>query len=215
MQIATIQGEKRPPGGRSVNQRLRRRGMLPAVVYGHGEAAETLALRQHDVELALKQLAHVVKVSVDGQETVFLLKDVQYDHLMKTPIHLDLMRVSEHERVRTRVAIEAKGKPAGLSLGGEVIHVMADLEVECPYDEIPDAIRPRIDHLNLNEALYVRDLELPAGVTALAAPDAVVLTVRPMKTVAVTAAPAEGQEGPAEPELVGRTAKEKPAEEGD
>ena len=54
---------------------------MPAIVYGHSETPETLALSAHDLKLVLQHLTHVIKVGLDGEERLFLVKDVQYDHL--------------------------------------------------------------------------------------------------------------------------------------
>ena len=105
MEIAIIQGEARKPGGRHANRRLRKRGLVPAVIYGHEQTPETVALSRHDLLLALKHAQHVVKVAVGKQRTQYLIKDVQFDHLQQEPIHTDLMRVDLDERVRRLVDV--------------------------------------------------------------------------------------------------------------
>ncbi|GMU84685.1 MAG: 50S ribosomal protein L25 [Planctomycetota bacterium] len=209
MQIATLKGETRTPGGRHANERLRRGGMIPAIVYGHGEAPETIAISRHELELALRGHAHVVQVDIGGKATQFFLKEVQYDHLDKTPIHADLMRVDPNERIQVSVPIELRGTPAGLTVGGELIQVISDLEVECKLLEIPESVRVKIDHLNIGQAVYVKELELPADVKAMHDPEEVVVSVRlkRLEAEAPAAAPAEG--ATAEPEVIGRVAKEK------
>lgn len=214
MQIATIKGETRKVAGRNANERIRRAGMVPGVVYGHGEATEFVAVSQRDLEGVLNKQAHVVKLSVGGNEKQYFIKDVQYDHLQKTPIHIDLLRVDPNERIKVSVPIELRGTPVGLSVGGEIIQPISDLEIECKLVEIPETIRVKIDHLNLGQAIHVKELELPKDVKALHHPEEVVISVRLKKVdvpVAAAAAPAEGAAA-AEPEVIGRIAKEKPEE---
>lgn len=217
MEIATIKGETRQPGGRNANQRLRRRGFVPAVIYGHHQPPENVALSLHDTVLALQQLAHVVKLDVDGREQQYLLKDVQYDHLQQDPIHVDLMRVDPNERVRVKVSIELRGTPVGTSQGGTLVHILTDLEVECLLLKIPQSLRIKVDHLALNEALHVRDLELPADVKVLHSPDEIVAVVHPPRgtTTAEIAAAEEGSETSAEPEVIGKGKQEKEAGAGE
>jgi large subunit ribosomal protein L25 len=217
MQAAIIQGEKREPGGRHANERLRRRGQVPAVIYGHEQPPETVALSRHDVLLALDHGQRVVRLVIDGQETQYLLKDVQYDHLQHLPIHVDLMRVDPSERVEVKVAIELRGEPHGVHEGGNLIHVLTDLDVECPLLNIPETLRVKIDHLGVGDALHVRDIDLPAGVTTRHNPDDVIATVhakRGIPTEEEEEAEAPPEEGAAEPEVIGRAGKEEGAEEG-
>jgi large subunit ribosomal protein L25 len=201
MEIATIQGETRTAGGRHANQRLRRGGLVPAVIYGHEQAPETVALSRRDLDDALAHGHHVVRLKVADQETQYLLKAVQYDHLQRDPIHVDLMRVDPSERVEVKVRIELRGTPVGMKQGGVLVRLVSDLDVECPLLQIPDVIRASIDHLGMNEGLHFRDLALPDGVVLRHDPDDLVVVVRPAR-VETEAVP--GLEGGAEPEVISR-----------
>ena len=214
MQIATLKGEARNGGGRNANERVRRAGMVPGVIYGHGEANETVAVPLHELESVLDKAAHVVKLTVAGKENQYFIKEVQYDHLQKTPIHIDLMRVDPNERIRVKVPVELRGTPVGLSVGGEIIQPISDIEIECKLVEIPETIRIKIDHLNLGMAVHIKELELPPDVKAMHHGEEVVISVRLKKIDAapVAAAPLEGAPTTAEPEVIGRVAKEKPEE---
>jgi large subunit ribosomal protein L25 len=218
MEIANIKGETRRREGRHANDQLRRRGMVPGVIYGHGRGPELVALSRHDTELALRHMQHVISLQIDGAGQQYLIKDVQYDHLQKTPIHVDLMRVDPNERVHVKVSLELKGTPKGCLHGGNLVHVMADLDVECLLLNIPESIRARVDHLGLTEALHVKDVQLPPDVRATADPDDIIAVVHPPRgkldsDLEEEEAAAEG-EG-AEPEIIGKGPKEGEDEGGD
>lgn len=204
MEVANVQGEVRQPGGRHANERLRRRGMIPAIIYGHGEEPENVAISRRDLELALEHLQHVIQLQVDGGSKQYLIKDVQYDHLHRYPIHADLMRVDMSEKVHVKVALELRGDPVGVRGGGVLIQSMSDLDVECALRDLPEVIRVEIDGLDLNHVLHVKDLALPPGVRAMSDPEAAVVAVRAKK------AEVEALEGEAAaaPEVIGRVAKD-------
>jgi len=208
MQIATIVGQARDPGGRHANERLRRQGLVPAVIYGHNEPPQTVAVSRHDLELALQRLAHVVNLKIDDDEKQYLLKDVQYDHLQKAPIHADLMRVDPNERVVVKVPLELRGEPHGIHEGGVLVQVMGEIEIECKLLEIPEIIRPRVDHLGIGDVLHVREVELPPGIRTVSLAEDIVATVQVKRGLVEEAAPLvpEAAEA-AEPEVIGRTAK--------
>lgn len=214
MEVATIQAERRQPGNRHAAERLRRSGKLPAVIYGHGQAPEHVAVSTHDAVAAIAAAAHVVELELDGQKTQYLLKDVQFDHLQKLPVHLDLMRVDVTEKVTVKVPLEFKGKAVGVQQGGVLVHVMSDIEVQCTVLTIPASIVVKVDALEIGHTIHVRDLVLPAGVTARHGPDDIVAVCRLPRggpEEAAAAAPVEG-EAPAEPEVI---SKGKAEEEGE
>ncbi len=216
MELTNIHGETRQPGGRHANERLRRRGLVPAVIYGHNQPPEAVAVSRHDLELALEHARKVIQLDVDGRQSQYLLKEVQYDHLQKDPIHLDLVRVSAGERVRVKVPVVLKGDAKGVREGGELVQLITDLEVECPLTEIPESLHHKVDELDIGHALHVKEVALPPNVTAKHAPDDIIAVVRTKRGEEVEAAPAEAAaaaEGAAEPEVISKGVKEKGEEE--
>jgi len=181
--------------------------MLPGVIYGHGQPPESIAVSAHELELELQHGARLLGLKLDGSESQYLIKEVQYDHLQKVPIHLDLARVNLNERVQVAGAIELRGTPKGIHEGGVLEHLMDELEVECLASNIPGALHPSVVHLGVGDALLVKDLEMPEGVTFLSDPEARVAMVR----VLVEKAEEEPEEGAeveaAEPERIGRVAQ--------
>jgi large subunit ribosomal protein L25 len=213
MEVTTIKGTPRGQQGTRACRALRAEGRLPGVMYGHGEPTESVLFDQHDVEVALAHGARTLQVELKGSVKPYLIKEVQYDHLYNTPIHLDLARVDLTERVRVRVGIELRGVPKGVSEGGVLEQIMGGIEVECLVTDIPDTLHPFVSHLQLGQTLLVKDLTLPPGVKALANPDDRVATVRELAEAPVKVEAVEGEEKPQEPERIGRIRKEEPAPE--
>jgi large subunit ribosomal protein L25 len=217
METTTLAGENRNSVGTRASRALRERGKLPAVIYGHGEAPESVALILHDVVTALSHGARTLEVDVNGKAGQYLIKEVQYDYLNHTPIHLDLTRVDLDERVKVRVGIELRGVPKGVAEGGSLDLHLADLEVECLVSQIPETLHPLVVDLGLGDSLLVKDLELPDGVTATLDGDDRVATVRVVLEVEEEAEASDEDEGEGEsgePERIGRVRKDDDAEEG-
>jgi large subunit ribosomal protein L25 len=216
MENVKLTGEVRKASGTRAARRVRAEGRLPAIIYGHGEEPVAISLLRHDVEVALAHGARTMEVEIDGQTAPYLIKNVQYDYLGTTPIHMDLTRVDLTERVKVRVGIEPRGVPKGTHEGGVLDLVMAHVEVECLVTAIPDTLHPVVTELDLGESLLVKDLQLPEGVVALADPEDRVATVRVLAVHAAEVAEAETEEGEekeAEPERIGRVRKDEEAAE--
>lgn len=203
METMNITATRRESAGTKSARRLRKTGALPAILYGHGEPPESLALPERDVLSALHHGAHLLNVKVDGTEQACFIKAVQYDYLGTNPVHLDLTRVRLDELVTVTITVELRGVPKGISDGGVLDQRITDLEIECAVGNIPDGIRLRVNDLGLGESLHVRELELPEGVTAKLAADEVVATVR-LLVEEPDEAEEETEEGAssAEPELI-------------
>jgi large subunit ribosomal protein L25 len=214
MEIPAIKADSRNAAGSRAAARLRRSGKLPGVVYGHKQETVAVALDRHDMELHLEHGAHLLQVELGGKAQPCLIKDVQYDHLGSTPVHVDLARVDLNERVKVRVPIELRGHPKGVAEGGVLRQELSDLEVECLVARIPEKVRIDVSHLALHEVLYVKDLKLETGLKATRDPETVVATVRlPQVHVEapVVGAPAEGA---AEPEVIAKGKVEEEPVEG-
>lgn len=214
MELTTLKAELRTTMGTRVARAMRKAGRLPAVIYGHGEAPETISMSFAEVESSLVHGARTLSVEVRGKSQQYLIKAVQYDHLGDRPIHMDLARVDLDEKVKVRVGIELRGVPEGVSQGGLLDQHLADLEIECIVTEIPETLHPLVTHLGLGDSLLVKDLELPPGVTALASPEERVATVRAALEEATEDDEAEEGAGTAEPERIGRVRKDEEEDKG-
>jgi len=212
MEITKLTAEPRTDFGTRTTRALRKTGRIPVVIYGHNQPVETVSLVLEEVELALSQGARTLKIEMDGKTEQHLVKEVQYDHFGHSPIHLDLTRVALDERVQVRIGIDLRGVPKGISEGGSLDQHLSDLEIECLVTEIPETLHPLVTELGLEETLFVKDLELPPGVTVLTDPDERVATVRPLLAEAEEDMEAEDGEA-VQPEVIGRARKEEEEDE--
>lgn len=182
-------------------RRLREQGQIPAIIYGHKETPEPVAVSREELETALRQHTHMVEVETNGKKQAVLIQDIQYDHLGKDILHLDLLRVSATDRIHATVPIELRGTAAGTKGGGVLIQPLHDLHIECLVSARPESIRVKIDDLQIGQAIHVRELQVPEGVKVLNDPEAVVVQ---LKMPAAQAEPTAAMpvEGAAEPEVI-------------
>lgn len=213
METATLKGTRRSKIGTRYARRLRAAGQLPAIIYGHGETPESIALPAHDTLVELHHGARILEVDVEGTKTKYLIKAVQYDHLGTAPVHLDLMRVNLDEEVTVQVGIEPRGTAKGLADGGVLELLLPMIEVRCLVRNIPETIRPNVTDLGVDDSLLIGDLELGEGVEATAAADDKVAIVRLLAEEAEEEEKPEGEEE-AQPEVIGRAKKDDEPAEG-
>jgi large subunit ribosomal protein L25 len=207
----TLVAQSRDNRGTHEARRMRKQGRIPAVVYGHKEATLTVAVGRDDLHKAIRAGARVVDLQAGGKTEKALIRDVQWDHLGHDILHVDFARVAADERIQIEVRIELRGTAPGVTAGGALDQPIHNLEIECLAIAVPDSIRVPINELQIGQALRVKDLKLPEGVTTAVDPEAIVVQVAAPKVEeeAVVAPVAEQ----AEPEVIGR--KEKPEEEAE
>lgn len=202
-QSATISAKARSELGSRANKRLRDAGLLPGVVYGHGEQVVPITLPKKEVSNHLEHGTHVFDLTLDGKTEKVLVKEVQYDHLGIDVIHVDFARVSLDEKVEVTVPLELKGTPKGEAAGAKLQQLIADLHIECLVTEIPDAIRHNVSDLDKDQVVHVRDLKLPGGVRVLLDGEVILATCREIIESATATDAAS-----AEPEVIGKKKEE-------
>ena len=217
METVSLATQPRTGHGKRIARRLRKEGLVPAVIYGHKQATVAVALGKKDLDTALRHHARVVDLRIDGRTETAVIQEVQHDHLGKEVLHVDFKRVSKDERIEVAVPIELKGMPAAVGHGGVLDQPLHELEVECLAIAIPESIRVNIGELQIGQAIHVKELTLPEGVKALNDADAVVVQLRAFlaepEPTAAAAAVEPTEAAPAEPEIVGRRVKEETPEE--
>jgi large subunit ribosomal protein L25 len=208
----TLKVEKRKSFGKRNNERLRRAGRLPAVLYGHGEESLSLTLASDQFEASLRHGAKVVDLNGDAEGKA-LLQDVQWDVFYKQVLHVDLLRVRAGEKVKIEVPVELRGESAGVREGGILEQVIHSIEIEVPLDVIPDKLHLSVKNLQIGDHLTAKDIiDLPAGATILSDEDEMI--VHCVKRQEEEEAEAAEEGAAAEPEVIGK-GKEDEEEEGE
>lgn len=161
-----IQATKRDSTGTAATIRLRRNGDVPAVLYGHGQANEHLAIPATQIQGLLRHNTKMIKLTGDLNETA-LISEMQWDALGIEVLHLDLIRVNLKEKVDVIVLIELMGEAPGVREGGILLESVREVEVRCAAGAIPETLILDVNELQLGEHATAADLELPEGVELL------------------------------------------------
>lgn len=204
MEELVIQATSRPETGSAECRRLRRRGLLPGTIYGHG-TLRNITLNAHDFNQLLHRLhaEHaVVKCKVDQDNYDVLIKDVQRHIVTHNIIHVDFMVVDLDEIVTVAIPIEITGEADGVKNQGGVLELLRrDVEVRCKARDIPRAITVDVSPLRVHDVICVRDLPSLPGVEYHLDADTPIVTVA-APTVHEEKAPGAEAAAPVEPEVI-------------
>ncbi|HEX5452079.1 MAG TPA: 50S ribosomal protein L25 [Candidatus Limnocylindrales bacterium] len=179
---------------------LRRDGLLPAVVYGHGVESNSLAIDARDFESLRRHAGAnaLIDLSIEGgTSTPVLVHAVQQHPVTRRPLHVDLLQVRMTEDLTIDVPLISEGASRAVDdLGGTLLHVIEHVRVRARPDNLPQSFHYAIDGLaSFDDQIHVGDLSIPEGVTLLTDPGEVIAKVLPPRVEEVEEPTAEAEEG--------------------
>src|SRR5579872_1891672 len=130
-EAVVLTAEPRSSSGSREARRLRRKGRVPAVLYGHGEGTTSLSVPGDVLYKAVRHGARVVDLDQAGKLEKALIKELQWDALGHDILHADFARVAADERITIDVRLELRGTAPGVTAGGSLDQPLHSLEVEC------------------------------------------------------------------------------------
>ena len=218
MQELTI--KRREGTGKQFAKRLRRQGVVPAILYG-GAKNEPVTV---DPKSVLRMIAGhagttqllTLKMDGEGGSRLAIIRAMQFDPVSENLIHVDLQEVSADKPITVRVAVRPVGEAVGVRDTKGILNlVLHEVSVSCLPTVIPERIDADVSELAIGDVLTIADLSVPEGVRVLNDPGQAVATVSPpmaeeevapVVAAAVTAEPEvlterkpkEGEEAPAD-----------------
>jgi len=205
-----ISAETRTEFGKGGARRTRRAGLVPAVLYGHGEKPKHIALPAREFAAAIRHggANQVFSLELaDGTSTLALPKAIQRNPLKDVYEHVDLIIVRRGEKVTVDVPVQLIGEPARDTL---VMHENDRLSVIAEALHLPDHLEVSIEGLEAGSQIRAGDIKLPDGTELAADPDLLVAIVTAAPTAEELAA--DTGEPAAEVEGEGETAEGETAE---
>ena len=215
-----ISATNRADRGKNAARRLRRRGLVPGIVYGGKGGNLAVAVDPKALQRVLRSEAGrnaILKLSIaDHGSSNAILKNWQVDPVKESFLHADFYRIAMDVAIRVTVPIHVVGEARGVKVDAGILElVIREIEVECLPGDIPERIAVDVADLGINQSLRVSDVPIPAKVKVLQAADQVVVHVVAVKeeeaAPAAAAAPvAEGEAAApgAEPEVIKKGKKE-------
>jgi large subunit ribosomal protein L25 len=138
----------------------------------------------------------------DGSKTtstLALIQEVQHHPVRSIVLHVDFHAVSADEKLHAHVTVDVVGEAVGVkTYGGRLELMLHDIEVECLPKDLPEIIKLNVAHLNVGDAIHLRDVELPAGVAFRGDGDLTVLRI----AASTTGTEEVAAEGPSQPEVI-------------
>ncbi|MDD3102334.1 MAG: 50S ribosomal protein L25 [Patescibacteria group bacterium] len=181
--MLTLNVKKRELKGKKV-QILRKQEIIPAVVYGHGIKSESIEMPYLIFEKIFKQVGEsdLLNLEIEGEKPrKVLITEIQYHPLSDKIEHVDFYQIKEGEKIHVEVELKLVGEsPAVKELGGILFSNMTKLEIECLPDDLIHDIKIDISKLTkIDDAIRIKDLEIPASIKVKHNLEEMVVMVQP------------------------------------
>ncbi len=169
-----LKAELRERVGKGSSRELRRKGLIPAVIYGDKQAPVAIALSSKEVTLKIHAggfMTTVGTIDIDGKKYSVLPKDYQLDPVRDFTMHVDFLRVSANTQVTVEVPVHFvnEAKSPGIKIGGVLNIVRHEVELHCPANAIPEFLTVDLTGLKIGDGVHISHITLPAGVTPVIA----------------------------------------------
>jgi large subunit ribosomal protein L25 len=169
-----LAGEPRTQLGRTDSRRIRKAGKVPAVMYGGGEAPESLVLDHNALRNQMNREAFytsILTLKIGSKTQQVVVKAVERHPVRPQIMHLDFQRIREDVEITLYVPIHFIGEAEAKGVkeqGGVVDHLMTDVEVRCLPRYLPEYLELDVTALELNQIYHLSDIKLPEGVSFVA-----------------------------------------------
>lgn len=182
--------------GRSAVHAVRREGLIPGELYGHGFANIHVAVSAKDFAKAFKEAGETTVVNLQLNEELIpaLIYEVTHDPFLNRVRHVDFYRVRMDEKISAKVPIAYIGQSPAVKAGGVLVKALLTIEVEALPQDIPRHFEADLARIvEIGGSLYVKDImdaETKYGGIITVAPDIVIATVIAQRAEEEQAAPA-------------------------
>lgn len=161
MKTITIEGQLRTEFGKKATRQLRSQELVPGVIYGGAEEVNFYAPAKAFKLLVYTPEFQIAEVKVEGKAYRCILKDLQFDKVMDTLIHVDLLELVGDKKVVATLPIKFTGTSIGVKEGGKLITKIKSLKVKALPADLRENIEVDITNLGLNGNIRVEDVNTP------------------------------------------------------
>jgi large subunit ribosomal protein L25 len=165
--MLTLNAEKRGLFGKKLAG-SRREGKLPVVIYGPKEKSLSFFVDAKEFKKVWQSAGEssVISFKFDKDAKDVLIHEVTLDPISDAPVHVDFYAIEKGKALKVPVSLEFVGVSSAVkSLGGVLVKVLHEVEVEALPADLPHVITVDISKLNtFEDQITVKELPLPAGV---------------------------------------------------
>ncbi len=175
-----LQSEPRVNFGKGSARKIRRTGLIPAVVYREGNTPTHISINPDLLTLAFEKSGnpnHLVEIHCDGAKHICLVKSVQRHPVTAILRHVDFYEVDENEEITISVPISIVGRSLGEQMGGSLRIIRREIDVCCKPFSIPSSVPVDVTELDAGKFIKASEIAAPAETSLVIQADFNIATV--------------------------------------
>ena len=177
MEVVKIKVKKRENVGKNATKQLRKKGLVPGVLYGGDKNIHFYAPEHEFDKIIYTDRVYFIDLDVDGEVYRCIKKDDQFHPVSDKLIHIDFLQIFEDKPVKIYLPVKLVGFAKGVQMGGNLYQMMRYILVKGLPGDIPDHLEVDITNLGLGKSLKIGDLKFDK-LTILEPESAVVATIK-------------------------------------
>ena len=195
--MSNLKATKRESLTTGSNNKLRAKGLIPAVLYGGKHPNQNISISKKDVFNIINSetfLSKVLEIDIDGKREKVIPRDVSFNVVSEEPMHIDFMRIVSGKKIILEIPVKFINHPdsPGLKRGGVLNIVRRKVELKCPAENIPDEIVVDLTGTDIGTSIKISSVKLPENVIpTITDRDFVVATVAAPTVIKEPEKPAE------------------------
>ena len=174
MKQVSLNAELRTECGKSAVKKLRREGLIPAILYGHKKESIPLSLSSFllnrimtDEAIESTLIDLIIKAGENEEKKTVVLKDIQIGPVKRNYLHVDFYEVDMSEKIVVPISIHLIGKAKGVEAGGILQQIKREVEVKCLPSKIPGRFEIDVSNLEIGDSIHLGGISLDEGVEIL------------------------------------------------
>ncbi|MGB9234949.1 MAG: 50S ribosomal protein L25, partial [Terriglobales bacterium] len=219
--ISILEAQKREPGNKNAARRVRVGGKIPAVLYGSGKEAASVAVDPRQVLRILhSESGHntIFDLALDSDRVKAMIVDWQFEPIKGKLLHVDMQRIAMDKKLTVTVPVALKGEAVGVKQEGGILEqLLREIEIECLPADIPKSIEVDISHLVFGIEVRVENIPHDDKLKFLTDPHQMIAHITSVKEEVVVTPEAAAEAAattPAEPEVIKKGKQEVEGEAG-
>ncbi len=212
MERLELSAQKREETGKGSARKLRKTGLIPAVLYGGNRQPVNLKLDASEVEDVIGGNV-IIDLSLEDETDPVMVKEVQRDIIKGDLLHVDFYQVDLEEKIEVEVPVETVGQSIGEREGGILEVILREIEISCLPTDIPETFEVDISDLEVGDSVSVADLEVSEDIEIITDSDETIATI--VVPSELNLDEEEEEEELEEPEVIGEVDEEEEDEEAE
>jgi large subunit ribosomal protein L25 len=168
--------------GKQAAKNLRRKGFIPAILYGYRRRSVPLSINRLDFKkIASKEENIIIDLMIekDKKTVPAIVKEMQVHPVIREYLHVDFYEIAMDKEITLSIPIHLIGKSEGVKAGGIIEQSLREVEIRCLPKDIPNYIELDISGLNIGDSIHIKDIKLDKDMKILEDSDSVVVSIIP------------------------------------